>query len=103
MSGAYTTPIQPIAQPFIYNGIAVEDYRAVTYTAHEFGHYCDASLNGLYGAKNPAWIFDLAEVFSSGLEILLYQYYDEMFAEDVSDEKTAQLLRYLERMILGCM
>ncbi|MBR5559298.1 MAG: hypothetical protein IKU72_03540 [Oscillospiraceae bacterium] len=103
MSGAYTTRIQQFAQPFIYNGIAVEDYRAVTYTAHEFGHYCDASLNGLYGAKNPAWIFDLAEVFSSGLEILLYQYYDEMFAEDVSDEKTAQLLRYLELIILGCM
>jgi len=103
MNGAYTTRIQQFAQPFIYNGIVVDDHRAVTYTAHEFGHYCDAALNGLYGAKNPAWIFDLAEVFSSGLEVLLYHYYDEMFEGDVSDEKTAQLMRFLELIILGCM
>ncbi len=103
MNGAYTTRIQQFAQPFIYNGIVVDDHRAVTYTAHEFGHYCDAALNGLYGAKNPAWVFDLAEVFSSGLEILLYNYYEEMFAGDVGDEKTAQLMRFLELIILGCM
>ncbi|MBP0963150.1 MAG: hypothetical protein J6Q99_02530 [Oscillospiraceae bacterium] len=103
MNGAYTTRLQQYAQPFIYNGIGVDDHRAITYTAHEFGHYCDASLNGLYGAKNPAWIFDLAEVFSSGLEMLLYGYYDEMFEGDTGDEKTAQLMRFLELIILGCM
>lgn len=103
MNGAYTTRLQQFAQPFIYNGIGVNDHRAITYTAHEFGHYCDAALNGLYGAKTPAWIFDLAEVFSSGLEMLLYGYYDQMFAGNTGDEKTAQLVRFLELIILGCM
>ena len=103
MNGAYTTRLQQYAQPFIYNGISVGDYRALTYTAHEFGHYCDAALNGLYGAKNPAWVFDLAEVFSSGLEMLLYGHYDEMFGQSCSSEKTAQLVRFLETIIHGCM
>jgi len=103
MGGAYTTRLVGFAQPFIYNGYGSTTYKALTDTVHEFGHYCDAYLNGIYGAKTPGWIFDLAEVCSTGLEMLFYPYYDEIFEGSAADEKTALIAKSLEVIVQGCL
>ena len=103
MGGAYTTRFAGLAQPFVYNGYGSSTYKALTDTVHEFGHYCDAYLNGIYGAKTPGWIFDLAEVCSTGLEMLFYPYYDEIFAGGAADEKTALIAKSLEVIVQGCL
>jgi len=66
-----------IAQSFLYNAV-YGDAVGLSDTFHEFGHYCDFYLNWIYGAATPGTDYDLAEVCSTGVEMLICEYYDDM-------------------------
>ena len=98
--GGYTTGIATYSHPLIYNAI-YGNYRSITDTVHEFGHYCDYYLNGIYtpGYKNIC--YDIAEVPSMGLEAIFYNYYDKII-ENCNDEKAHLIKYFLESVISGC-
>lgn len=98
----YTIALDQAGQPYVYNSV-YGDAQGLSDTFHEFGHYCDYYLNGLYGAKMPEINIDLAEVPSTALEMLIYDYYDEMLEGDVNDEKLYRLYASLVNIVDGCM
>ena len=99
----YTMKLYRQAGALVYNGSPHRSYRTLTDTVHEFGHYCDIRLNGIFSAQAPVWKYDLAEVCSSGLEVLFYDYYDEIFSGETGDEKAALLKGFLELIVSGCL
>lgn len=98
--GGYTTGINIYNRPLIYNAI-YGDYRSITDTVHEFGHYCDFYLNGIYSPCYGDMGFDIAEVSSMGLEALFYDYYGEMF-DNCNDEKAHFIKSLLTSVADGC-
>lgn len=100
--GGYTTFISGYGQPYVYNAV-YGDYYSITGMVHEFGHYCDFYLNGLYGPGSPGGQYDLAEVSSTGLEMLFYQYFDEIFEGDAEEEKADMLCTPLWMIVTGCL
>ena len=102
MNTGYTSTLPNVAQAFVYN-FASSDAQGLSDTFHEFGHYCDIYLNGLYGATDAGVHLDLAEVCAMGLEMLMYEYYEEVLEGDVTDEKLERLYSFLGNIIDGCM
>ncbi len=99
-NGGYTTFISTYRHPVIYNA-TYGDYRSITDTAHEFGHYCDYYLNCTDSPCHSKSNYDIAEVPSMGLEVLFYDYYDRMF-ENCNDEKAHFLQFFLGAVVDGC-
>ena len=98
--GGYTTDIPVYNRPVIYNAV-YGNYRNITDTVHEFGHYCDSYLNGIYSPGYTTLAADIAEIPSMGLEAIFYNYYDKII-EDCDDER-AHLIRYfLDSVVSGC-
>ena len=102
MDAGYTTLLSKPAQAFVYNAV-YGDMRSISDTFHEFGHYCDFYLNGIYSTAELDMDNDQAEVCSTGLEMLIYEYYDEIFVGDTDDEKISLLYTALGNIISGCM
>lgn|GEM_PF-1658939 len=98
--GGYTTSVNTYKRPLIYNAI-YGNYRSITDTVHEFGHYCDYYLNGIYSPCYNSVCFDIAEVPSMGLEAIFYDYYDKII-EDCNDEKAHLIKYFLSSVIDGC-
>ena len=98
--GGYTTFISTYRHPVIYNA-TYGNYRSITDTVHEFGHYCDYYLNCTDSPCHSESNFDIAEVPSMGLEVLFYDYYDRMF-ENCNDEKAHFLRFFLGSVVDGC-
>lgn len=98
----FTTSLSQLAQPFVYNAV-YPDVQGLSDTFHEFGHYCDSYLNGIDTAVPCDISYDLAEVCSMGLELLVYAYYEEMMGSDVCDEKLDRLDVFISTIIECCM
>ncbi len=98
----YTAPLDRYALPVIYNSV-YGDSESLSDTFHEFGHFCDFYLNGIYGAVEADSDYDLAEVSSIGLECLVYGYYDEMMDGNTADEKLHRLKNMFYSIVSGCM
>ena len=106
VDAGFTVTLNQYGQPFVYNAFyddEYDDFYGVTDMVHEFGHYCDAFLNAPYGVNAPAGDYDLAEVLSCGLEMLFYEYYDEIFG-GAADEARALLLEHaMYSLVESCM
>ena len=56
-----------------------------------------------YGVNVTESSYDLAEVCSTGLELLFYGYYDEIFGDAADAVKTSLLYTALSATVDGCM
>lgn len=98
--GGYTAGINIYNRPLIYNAI-YGNYRSISDTVHEFGHYCDYYLNAIYSPCYNDMCYDIAEVTSTGLEALFYDYYDQII-ENCNDEKAHFIKTLLSSVADGC-
>lgn len=100
--GGETMILSGYGQPYVYNSV-YGGYTDITSTVHEFGHYCDMYLNGIYGAVVPQAKYDVAEISAIGLELLFYEYFDQLFEGEGSDEKINLLTATLSNVVTGCI
>ena len=79
-AGAYTIDLPAYDSEFIYSD-EVGSYYALSTLFHEFGHF---TAGRLVPAENylTGWsILDLAEIHSTGMELLVLPFYDEIYDE----------------------
>ncbi len=98
----YTTSLYKYGCPFIFNAPDGSYYDIETFI-HEFGHYNNAFHNDghcLFDTNNT----DVAEIHSQGLELLMMEYFDEIYGEDYGDV-VRQIILYnmLSSVIEGCV
>ena len=99
-AGAYTCPLDYYGAAFIYMQPHFSAYDFST-LIHEFGHYSELYWNDM-GWENSLNL-DIAEVHSQGLEVLFYEFYDEIFGEDALTMQEYSITNLLGTYTQGCM
>ena len=96
----YTSYLYSFDVPFIFN-CPYDSYADYTDMFHEFGHYYNFYLMGetLWNDGNN---LDLAEIHSQGLEVLMFDTYEDMYGEDASYIEYAQLMNLVDSVLQGC-
>lgn len=99
MPAGFTTIIGDYAAPFLF--INTGSYTDPGTLFHEFGHYYNFYLMGA-----PIWNdsnnLDLAEVHSQGLELLMFDYYDEIYGDQAELMQVSVILDLLYSILSGC-
>ncbi len=97
----YTTTLYKYGCPFIFNAPDGSYYDIETFI-HEFGHYNNSFHNDgrcLYDTTN----MDVAEIHSQGLELLMMEYFDEIYGDAYGDlVREIILYNMLCSVIDGC-
>lgn len=99
MQAAFTTLINDYAAPFLFINTSV--YTDPGTLFHEFGHYYNFYLMGPTG-WNDSNNLDLAEVHSQGLELLMFQYYPEVYGRNSEIMQIASITDLLYSILSGC-
>ena len=99
MAAGYTTLLNRYAAPYMF--VNTDYYTDPGTLFHEFGHYYNFYLMGetLWNDGNN---LDLAEVHSQGLEVLMFDTYEDMYGEDASYIEYAQLMNLVDSVLQGC-
>lgn len=99
MGAAFTTTLAQYAAPFLF--VNTDYYTDPGTLFHEFGHY-----HNFYCEEEMIWndgiSLDLAEVHSQGLELLMFNKYEEMYGEDADWVEYNQLVNILYAVLSGC-
>ena len=102
MKTNYTIYLADPALPFIFMQWK-DDVDSCSTVIHEFGHYAHYYLNPHYGwsVSDP---LDIDEIDSQGLELMMLEYYDDIFGSKKADGLRAEkLLEAMYIIIAGCM
>jgi oligoendopeptidase F len=88
-SSEYCTNLSGYDAPFIFT-YWEDDFRSTTTLVHEFGHFYDFWLHYDTSSSN----LDIAEVYSQGLELLMYPLYDTLvdYAEEAELDNLQSML-----------
>ncbi len=99
MAAGYTTLLNRYAAPYMF--VNTDYYTDPGTLFHEFGHYYNFYLMGetLWNDGNN---LDLAEIHSQGLEVLMFDTYEDMYGEDASYIEYAQLMNLVDSVLQGC-
>lgn len=100
MGAAYTTLLNEYGAPFLF--INNDLYTDPSTLFHEFGHYYNFYLMG-ETIWNDGNNLDLAEIHSQGLEVLMFQRYDELYGTDSDLFEYAQLINLVDSILQGCV
>ncbi|MCR5584687.1 MAG: hypothetical protein K6F63_04545 [Lachnospiraceae bacterium] len=102
MGVGYTTSLYQYGCPFIFNCPSGSYYDIET-LIHEFGHYNNAYHNDVNCLLDPTNM-DVAEIHSQGLEMLMFEYFNEIYGEDTANAvRFATLYNMLNSVIEGCL
>ncbi len=100
MPAGFSTILSEYAAPFLFINTAV--YTDPGTLFHEFGHYYNFFLMGdvlWYDSNN----LDLAEVHSQGLELLMFEYYEEIYGKKNAEAlQISMLSNLLDVILMGC-
>ncbi|MBP3701294.1 MAG: peptidase M3, partial [Lachnospiraceae bacterium] len=100
MPAGFSTILTEYAAPFLFINTSV--YTDPSTLFHEFGHYYNFYLMGhvdWYDSNN----LDLAEIHSQGLELLMFEYYEEIYGEKYANTLQVQMLsNLLDTILMGC-
>ena len=80
---AFTMRLSYFKDGFIY-GQMYDNYMDYYNVIHEFGHYNNVyrSADTFFESSNN---IDVSEIHSQGMQMLFYDYYDELLGEDIGD------------------
>ena len=100
MPAAYSSILTEYATPFLYAN--TNYYTDPSTLFHEFGHYYNFYLMG-----NVTWYdstnLDLAEIHSQGLELLMFDYYEEIYGKEKAEILQIRMLSdLLDTILMGC-
>ncbi len=102
MSLGYTTSLYQYGCPFIFNCPSGSYYDVET-LIHEFGHYNNAYHNDVNCLLDPTNM-DVAEIHSQGLEMLMFEYFNEIYGDETANAvRFATLYNMLNSVIEGCL
>lgn len=102
-SGAgYTTTLSWYHSPAIFMTLSGDCYDFDS-LSHEFGHYADAYYNPTPNLLTSTGSFDLFEIHSTGLEVLLTDRYDEIYSQHADTARFLALGSVMEVVITGCI
>lgn len=100
MPAGFSTILTEYAAPFLFINTSV--YTDPSTLFHEFGHYYNFFLMGdvnWYDSNN----LDLAEIHSQGLELLMFQYYEEIYGKQYAEALQLMMLsNLLDTILMGC-
>lgn len=100
MPAGFSTILTEYAAPFLFINTGV--YTDPSTLFHEFGHYYNFYLMGnidWYDSNN----LDLAEIHSQGLELLMFDYYEEIYGAQYANAlQVAMLSNLLDTILMGC-
>lgn len=99
MQAAFTTLIDNYAAPFLFINTAV--YTDPGTLFHEFGHYYNFYLMGPT-RWNDSNNLDLAEVHSQGLELLMFDYYPQIYGDNAEIMQISSISDLLYSILSGC-
>ncbi len=99
MQAAFTTLIDDFAAPFLFINTSVYSDPGTFF--HEFGHYYNFYLMGKT-RWNDSNNLDLAEVHSQGLELLMFEYYPDIYGENSDIMQISSITDLLYSIISGC-
>ena len=99
MPAGFTTLINDYSAPFLF--INTSSYTDPGTLFHEFGHYYNFYLMGKT-TWNDSNNLDLAEVHSQGLELLMFDYYTEIYGEDAQAMQASVISSLLDSIRMGC-
>ena len=99
MPAGFTTLINDYAAPFLF--INTSTYTDPGTLFHEFGHYYNFYLMGKT-TWNDSNNLDLAEVHSQGLELLMFDYYNEIYGENAQIMQASVISSLLDSIRMGC-
>ena len=100
--GGFTTELYGYDAPFIYFK-TYGDVSDVSGIVHEFGHYNDSFYNGYGNILTSQGSYDIFEIHSTGLEVLFYDYYDEIFGDIANEAKIVNGGYLLAGIVYGCI
>lgn len=102
MKTNYTIYLADPALPFIFMQWN-DDVDSCSTVTHEFGHYSHYYLNPNYGWSRSDPL-DIDEIDSQGLELMMLEYYDDIYGSRKADGLRAEkLLESMYIIIAGCM
>ena len=98
----FTTLLPRYNAPFLYNSLYGSVYD-VGDTFHEFGHYYDAFINPEPDPLGSGGSYDIFEIHSTGMEALLYGWYDEIFGRKADVARIFCLDGLIDNVVSGCI
>ena len=103
-SGAFTTLLAQYGAPFLYMRATDPQYDLQT-TYHEFGHYLSSYYNRPGSLLGSSMNIDVAEIHSTGMEMLMIDKYDTVFADPQQAQAAAFQHWYslISTLISGCI
>ena len=98
----FTTTLPRYNAPFLYNSLYGNMYDLGD-TFHEFGHYYDAFVNPEPDPLGSGGSYDIFEIHSTGMEALLYGWYDEIFGRKADVARIFCLDSLIDNVVSGCI
>ncbi len=99
MTAGFTTLINDYSAPFLFINTSVYSYPGTLF--HEFGHYYNFYLMGS-AQWNDSNNLDLAEVHSQGLELLMLDYYPDIYGSSSEGMQMYVIMDLVDSILLGC-
>ncbi len=102
MDGAYTTGLSRYGSGFIFATLdgSCCDFGTLS---HEFGHFTNEYLHPAPNVLTSVGQMDLLEIHSQGLEALLTEYYDQIYAQGGDIAAFITLGNMFESILDGCI
>lgn len=102
IQAGYTTSLYQYGCPFIFN-CPDGSYYDVETLIHEFGHYNNSFHNDVSCLEDMTNM-DVAEIHSQGLEMLMLDYFDDIYGQqNASAVRFATLYNLVSSVIQGCL
>lgn len=107
-AASFTTMLNGYDLPFLFSQPTQDSQvYSLDTLVHEFGHYY-SYLNDPTYTTEDGYVYslddiDVAEINSTGLELLFLQYYPELYGEDAETLEKSVLSDILSNVVFGCL
>ncbi len=102
LQGGFTTSVSMYNAPYIHIALSgqIQDLGTVI---HEFGHFCDAYWNQQKDVFLDGGSYDIFEIHSNGLEMMMMRYYPEILGSRAVPAEFYSLLETVYSVVDGCL
>ncbi len=105
---SFTTMLNGLGTPYLFTQPDPDSQvYSLTTLVHEFGHYNNFLNDPTYDTPDGLLYalddIDVAEISSTGLELLFTEYYPQLYGEDAATLERGMLSELLSNVVYGCM